>query len=196
MSQIVPIPAGVKAIIFDLDGTLVDSMPLHLAAYQYAIEPHGVTYSAEVFQSRAGMPTIETFERIRDDFGLKNFSVEEACTRKRAYFGENLDQLALIEPVAKVMRDSHGVLPMAIGTGSYRKTVEKVVNRFGLLEYISHLVTADDVQKHKPHPETFLACAELMKVDPADCVVYEDGDPGVQAAQAAGMKVVDVRGYL
>ncbi|HAA13103.1 MAG TPA: phosphatase [Cytophagales bacterium] len=196
MSQTVPLPEGAQAIIFDLDGTLVDSMPLHLRAYQYAIEPWGVTYSAEVFQSRAGMPTIQTFELIEKDYGLKNFSVQEACDRKRDFFGKNLDQLQLIDPVAEIMRSQQNKMPMSIGTGSYRKTVEKVVNLFGLLDYISHVVTADDVQQHKPHPETFLACAERMEMAPAHCVVYEDGDPGVQAALAAGMQVVDVREYL
>ena len=196
MPLTVPFPPQARAIIFDLDGTLVDSMPLHLRAYQHAIEPWGVTYSQEVFQSRAGMPTIETFERIAADYQLKDFDVDLACTRKRAYFGENLSQITLIEPVAAVMRAQLGKVPMSIGTGSYRKTVEKVVGLFGLNQYMDYIVTADDVQQHKPHPETFLQCAERMGIAPAHCVVYEDGDPGVNAALAAGMQVVDVREHL
>lgn len=196
MSQIVPLPSGVKGIIFDLDGTLVDSMPLHLQAYQHAIEPWGVTYSAEVFQSRAGMPTIATFEHIARDCGVEHPDIEQACIRKRAFFGENLHKIQLIEPVAAIMRESHGNIPMAIGTGSYRKTVEKVIGLFQLDEFIKTVVTADDVSNHKPAPDTFLQCAERMQLSPADCVVYEDGDPGVEAALAAGMQVVDVRKHL
>lgn len=196
MKQLVPVPQGVKGIIFDLDGTLVDSMPLHLEAYNFAVAPYGISYTQEVFQSRAGMPTIATFERIAEDHGIADMDIELACARKREFFGQNLEKITLIEPVADVMRRSHGNIPMAIGTGSYRKTVDKVVNLFGLLDYIGHVVTADDVTRHKPEPETFLKCAQLLGIAPADCVVYEDGDPGVQAAIAAGMQVVDVRDHL
>jgi len=100
-----------------------------------------------------------------------------------------------IEPVIALVQKYHGKMPMSVGTGGHREAVEKTLEIIGLRKYFDILVTANDVTKHKPHPETFLRCAELMNVAPAECEVFEDGDLGIEAARRAGMIATDVRGW-
>jgi beta-phosphoglucomutase-like phosphatase (HAD superfamily) len=98
-----------------------------------------------------------------------------------------------IEPVTALVQKYFGKMPMSVGTGGHREAVEKTLEIIGIRDYFDIIVTANDVKHHKPHPETFLRCAELMGVDPADCEVFEDGDLGIKAARRAGMKATDVR---
>lgn len=197
MSQIkVPVPSNVKGLIFDLDGTLIDSMPLHYEAYNHCLSPWNIDYSMELFLSRGGIPTRDTLLMIAQENKIQNFDLDKALTLKRAFVDDNLDKITLIEPVFEIVKEYHGKLPMSIGTGSNRATVNEMFERFGLGQYISHVVTATEVSNYKPDPETFLKCAELMGVTPADCVVYEDGAPGMEAAKTAGMSVIDVTKYL
>jgi beta-phosphoglucomutase-like phosphatase (HAD superfamily) len=100
-----------------------------------------------------------------------------------------------IEPVIALVQKYYGKMPMSVGTGGHREAVEKTLEIIGLRKYFDILVTANDVTKHKPHPETFLRCAELMNVAPAECEVFEDGDLGIEAARRAGMIATDVRGW-
>ncbi|MBE0668196.1 MAG: HAD-IA family hydrolase, partial [Bacteroidales bacterium] len=99
------------------------------------------------------------------------------------------------EPVAALVRKYNGILPMAVGTGGHREAVEKTLEITGLRKYFDIIVTANDVEQHKPDPETFLRCAELMSVEPVFCEVFEDGDLGIEAAHRAGMIATDVRGW-
>ncbi|SHK91113.1 haloacid dehalogenase superfamily, subfamily IA, variant 3 with third motif having DD or ED [Reichenbachiella agariperforans] len=192
----IPVPAGVKGLIFDLDGTIIDSMPLHFKAYNHSLVPWDITYPHDVFLSRGGIPTRDTMHMIGEENGITDFDVEAALRRKREYVDINLHEITLIEPMMNIIRAYHGKLPMAVGTGSNRETVTRMFKMFGLGDYFEHVVTATDVSQFKPHPETFLRCAELIGIDPIDCVVYEDGKPGMVAAETAGMQVVDVTQYL
>jgi HAD superfamily hydrolase (TIGR01509 family) len=98
-----------------------------------------------------------------------------------------------IEPVTALVQKYHGKMPIAVGTGGHREAVEKTLEIIGIREYFDIIVTANDVKNHKPHPETFLRCAELMNLDPSECEVFEDGDLGIEAARRAGMIATDVR---
>jgi len=100
-----------------------------------------------------------------------------------------------IEPVAEIARKYYGKLPMAVGTGGHREAVEQTLIITGLRKYFDIIITANDVDNFKPHPETFLKCAELMNVEPEFCEVFEDGDLGLEAAQMAGMIATDVRSW-
>ena len=192
----IPIPSGVKGLIFDLDGTILDSMPLHHEGYNHALAPYGVMYPKDVFESRGGIPTRDTLKFIEGDYQIKDFDIEQALEAKRLFVEGNLDKIQLINPVFDIIKAYQNKLPMAVGTGSNRKVVNELFDKFKLSKYITHVVTATEVTYYKPHPETFLKCAELIGVEPKDCVVFEDGKPGMQAAEAAGMKVVDVTKYL
>ncbi len=194
--MVVKIPDDVSGLIYDLDGTLIDSMPVHYQAYNAGLEPYNVVYPKEVFLSRAGIPTIDTLKMIERDYQIPNFNIEEVLERKRKYLKDNLERVKLIDPVFDIVKQYHKVLPMSIGTGSHRSMVDRVVSQLGINKYIDIVVTADDVKRHKPYPDTFLKCADLMKIDPKECLVFEDGVPGIKAAEEAGMKVIDVREFL
>lgn len=190
------VPSDAKGLIFDLDGTIIDSMPLHYDGYNHALVPYEVHYSVDLFHSRGGIPTRDTLQMIAEENQLNNFNIEQALEEKRSFVEQNLDRIRLIAPVLDTIKAYHTKLPMAVGTGSNRKVVDQLFERFSLGQYFNHVVTASDVTHFKPHPETFLKCASLIDIKPEDCVVYEDGLPGMQAARAAGMKVIDVTKYL
>ena len=104
-------------------------------------------------------------------------------------------KVKVVEPVVKIVKEQYGKLPMAIGTGGRRKTVERTLEVIDFFKYFDHIITADDVKNHKPDPETFVKCSDLMKVAPANILVFEDGDLGIEAAIKAGMNPVDVRSW-
>lgn len=192
----IPIPKGVKGLIFDLDGTILDSMPLHHEGYNHALAPYGIDYPKEVFESRGGIPTKDTMKMIEVDYQIENFDLTTALEAKKEFVESHLDRIRLIEPVFEIIKDYHGKLPMSVGTGSNRMVVDELFDRFSLNRYFTHVVTATEVTNYKPHPETFLKCAELMDVQPEDCVVFEDGKPGMQAARSAGMQIIDITKYV
>ncbi|MGL1885456.1 MAG: HAD-IA family hydrolase [Reichenbachiella sp.] len=186
------IPAGIKGLIFDLDGTILDSMPLHYKGYLHGLSQWNVHYPEEVFYTRGGIPTKTTFEMIAEENNIQNFDIEKALQLKREFVDTQLDKITLVTHVMDVIKEYHGKLPMAVGTGSNRNTVDHMFEMHGLGEYFEHVVTATEVSHHKPHPETFLKCAELIAIAPKDCIVFEDGKPGMVAAESAGMQVIDI----
>ncbi len=183
-----------KGLIFDLDGTLADTMPIHYIAWKNTAAHYGIDFSPELFASLAGIPVYPTVEKLNELFG-KNINPKEMGDLKEAEFEKNMHLTPEIKIVAELVRQYHGKLRMAIGTGGSRKLSMKTLGIIGLQDYIDIMVTSEDVQNFKPHPETFLKCAELMGVEPQYCEVFEDGVLGMQAAKTAGMMVVDVTQY-
>lgn len=183
-----------KALIFDLDGTLADTMPLHYIAWKNASAKHGIDFTTELFSQLAGIPLYPTVEKLNQLFG-KSIDPRELGDDKEAEFENNMHNTPEIKVVADLVRKYHGKLPMALGTGGSRRLAMKTLGIIGLQDYFDILVTSEDVSHYKPHPETFVKCAELMGVDPVDCEVFEDGILGIQAAKSAGMMVVDVTQY-
>jgi beta-phosphoglucomutase family hydrolase len=183
-----------KGLIFDLDGTLADTMPIHYIAWKNAAARYGIDFSPELFAQLAGIPVYPTVEKLNEIFG-KNIDPQEMGDLKEAEFEKNMHLTPEIKIVTDLVRQHHGKLPMAIGTGGSRHLSMKTLGIIGLQDYINILVTSEDVKNFKPHPETFLKCAELIGVAPEDCEVFEDGVLGMQAAKTAGMMVVDVTQY-
>lgn len=188
----ITINADIKALIFDVDGTLADSMPVHLASWKEVGEKHGFYYTREDLERYAGMSGQEIVGVISDKFGLQ-LDFDRIVEEKEAAFLENLDQVKPIHPVVRLLEDYRGRLPLAAGTGGVRRVATQILDSIGVLNKIDTLVAADDVKKHKPHPDTFLKCAEALGVPPQRCMVFEDAELGFQAARNAGMHVVDVR---
>lgn len=184
-----------KGLIFDLDGTVVDSMPVHFIAWKLTAREHGFEYTEELFYGLAGMPTHKIVPVVNERLGL-NLDPEKFSRRKEELFLENLKEVKPIEPVADIVRRYHGKLPMSIGTGGKKYIAELTLKKIGFDGFFNAIVSADDVENHKPFPDTFLKCAELMKVEPRNCQVFEDGDMGILAAERAGMLVTDIRSYL
>lgn len=194
MSKILEVAPEIKGLIFDLDGTIADTMPIHYVAWRNAAARYGIDFSVELFEKLAGIPLYKTVEKLNELFN-KNIDPQEMGDAKEAEYEASMHLAQPIEPVMDVIRQYHGKLPMAVGTGGCRYLSEKVMRIIGVDQYINKLVSADDVGKHKPHPETFLKCAELIGVKPEDCLVFEDGILGMQAAKAAGMQAVNVTDY-
>lgn len=192
----IPIPIDTKVLIFDFDGTLVDSMPLHFEAYNFCLKPYGIQYNKSTFLSRGGIPDRETLQMIAQENQINNFDLEEALEQKRKFVDNHLDKIRLIEPIMDIIREYHNQLPLALGTGTDRETVDRLFEILDLKKYFSVSVTATEVSHYKPHPETYLRCAELLKVSPGHCFVFEDGAPGIQAAKSAGMSVVDINAFI
>ncbi|MBS3808477.1 MAG: beta-phosphoglucomutase family hydrolase [Bacteroidales bacterium] len=188
----ITINEDIKALIFDVDGTLADSMPVHLESWKEVGEKHGFYYTREDLERYAGMSGQEIVGVISDKFALQ-LDPDRIVEEKEAAFLKNLDQVKPIHPVVRLLEDYRGRLPVAAGTGGFRRVATQILDSIGVLDKIDTLVAADDVKKHKPHPDTFLKCAEVLGIAPQHCMVFEDAELGFQAARNAGMHVVDVR---
>ncbi len=183
-----------KGLIFDLDGTLADTMPIHYIAWKNAAARYGIDFTTELFMELAGIPLYPTVEKLNQIFG-KNIDPIEMGDRKETEFEKNMHLTPEIKIVTDLVRAYHGKIPMAVGTGGARRLALKTLETIGLKDYFEVIVSYEDVTNYKPHPETFLKCAEQMGVNPVDCEVFEDGRLGIAAAQTAGMMVVDVTEY-
>jgi len=190
----IEINGNIRALIFDVDGTLADSMPVHLESWQEVGKRYGFDYSQGDLERYAGMSGQEIVEIINEKNGL-SLDLDKIAHEKEAAFLRNLDQVRPIEPVVKVLEDFYGRLPIAAGTGGYRRVATRILQNIGIWDRIDVLVASDDVVRHKPHPDTFLKCAESLGVRAESCLVFEDAELGFRAAKAAGMQVVDVRPY-
>ena len=179
--KIIEVDKKAKGLIFDMDGTLADSMPVHFLAWKLTALEHGFVYTEELFYGLAGMPTHKIVPVVNERLGLSLDPVKFS-RRKEELFLENLKD--------------DGKLPMSIGTGGKKHIAELTLKMIGFDGWFDAIVSADDVTNHKPFPDTFLKCAELMKVEARYCQVFEDGEMGLLAAEKAGMIATDVRLYL
>ncbi len=180
-----------KGLIFDIDGTISDTMSIHLIAYQETAAEYGFEITPELFFSMSGIPAYQTSVLLKEKFGL-DFDPQEFADKKEYHFLQNIYKAEPIKPVIKIIREYTGKLPMACGTGGTRFYAKKTLELAGVLDNFEHIVTAEDVENHKPHPDTFLKAAELIGVDPEYCQVFEDSPLGIRAAETAGMMATDV----
>ena len=180
-----------KAFIFDLDGTLADTMPLHFEAWTKTAEIMNLEFSLDFLKSCAGMPSYKIINLLNEK---NNHSIDpqEFSTLKEEYFTKEMHRIKKITAVTDLVYKHHGKIPMAVGTGGKRSIATETMQILDLDKYIPILVSADDVTNHKPEPETFLKCAELMGVAPKNCQVFEDAVLGFEAAKKAGMMLTDV----
>lgn len=181
--------------IFDLDGTLIDTMPLHYRAWDAAMRRHGLTETLDedFFYSMGGVPTVRVAEMIGQRYGLKidPHAVEHT---KELLFLEQLGDVRRIEPVVEFARRAAKTHPVSIATGGQREIALPAIKAAGLDGLFQIVVTPRDVAsgRGKPAPDMFLLAAQKMGVPPGKCLVFEDAEPGIRAALAAGMKVVRV----
>ena len=183
-----------KGLIFDIDGTICDTMPVHFIAWRETAAEQGIEFTTELFLEVTGIPALQTSEYLKDKF-KGDFDVVEFTRLKEERFELNMHKAKPIEPVIKIIRENKGLLPMACGTGGSQYLAWKTLEIAGVKDCFDHVVAAEDVINHKPFPDTFLKAAELIGVEPSDCEVFEDGELGLQAAIAAGMMCVDVKPY-
>ena len=186
------LPSGTfKAYLFDCDGTIANSMPLHYIAWQKALGEHGAEFPEDIFYQWGGMPAAEIIRTLAEQQGL-NMPVEDVEHRKEQLYYELLPRLEAVPEVLEHIDLNHGRLPMAVVSGSTRESVTKSLELLRLLDKFDTLVCAGDYTRSKPDPEPFLVAAQRLNVAPADCLVFEDTEMGIQAATAAGMAAVKV----
>ena len=180
------------ALIFDCDGTLTDSMPVHYLCWQKTMRSHGIEFGEERFYALGGMPSDKIVELLTGEAGLRLDCKAIAAQKERAF----LDTLHLLEPiqaVVEIARQNRGKRKMAVASGGFRHVIEMQLRQVGILDWFDALVTAEDTPRHKPEPDVFLEAARRLAAQPANCLVYEDSDLGIEAARRAGMQWVDVR---
>jgi beta-phosphoglucomutase family hydrolase len=188
------IPAGEFAgYIFDCDGTLVDTMPLHYRAWNDAMKQAGLQgeLSEELFYSLGGVPTRKVAETFARHYGL-TINADHVFHAKETRFLEMRSEMKHIKPVVDFARRMHGQAPMSVASGGPRDVVHHTLELMKLKELFPVVVTPEDVEHGKPAPDMFLLAAKKMGVPPEQCLVFEDAEPGFRAAEAAGMKWVRV----
>jgi beta-phosphoglucomutase family hydrolase len=188
------IPKGdFSAYIFDLDGTLVDTMPVHYLAWQAAFRKEGLRgrLDEDYFYELGGVPSRKVAALLGAHHGLR-VDPERVSLEKEEIYKDSGVKLATIAPVIEFARRAKRNHPIAIASGGTRDVVASTLGKAGLRELFPVIVTADDVAHGKPAPDMFLLAAKLMGVPPESCLVFEDGEPGIKAAEAAGMKWVFV----
>ncbi len=183
------------AAIFDCDGTLADTMPLHYQAWTASLAPHGVPFAEDMFYEWGGVTTRDIVLRLNALHGsaLDPDAFTHAKEEAYALLIPQVKVLALIEAEVKRL---HGKCPLVVASGGLRPIIESTLDTIGLRAYFDAVVTSEDVARGKPEPDIFLRAAERAGVAPADCVVYEDSPSGLEAARRAGMRAVDVRPYV
>ena len=186
------LPAGAfRAYLFDCDGTIVDSMPLHYIAWKSALAEWGCAFDEKLFYSWGGKPVDEIISTLNRMNGL-NMPVEAVGQRKENLYFDLLPQLKAIPEVVEHIDAQHGRIPFAVVSGGRRSSVVRSLTTLNLLDKFDTIVGADDYTNSKPAPDAFLLAAARLGVAPQDCLVFEDTDLGIQAATAAGMASVKV----
>ena len=185
----------IKGIIFDCDGTLADTMPLHWRAWQAIAQRHRLRFPQERFYALGGVPTRDILKMLSHEQGVPIDPVSVAHEKEAEY----LPLISQVEPVnivVGVARQHHGRIPLAVASGGTKKIITQVLEHLAIARLFDAIVTSEDVTRQKPAPDIFLEAARRIGVAPEFCRAYEDTDLGLQAIRAAGMEAVDVRKLL
>jgi beta-phosphoglucomutase family hydrolase len=180
-----------KAYLFDCDGTIADSMPLHYLAWKKALGEWGCDFDEDLFYSWGGLSVAKIISLLNEERGL-NMPVAEVEHRKESLYYELLPQLTAVPEVLEHIEAMYGRIPFAVVSGSTRESVTASLTALKLLDRFETMVCAGEYKKGKPDPELFLIAAERLGVAPQDCLVFEDAELGIQGATAAGMASVRV----
>ena len=180
-----------RAYLFDCDGTIADSMPLHYNAWTEVLADWNCVYEEDLFYSWGGKPVRKIISDLNKIHGLK-MPVEAIATRKESLYLEQIPLLKAIPEVLEHIEAEHGRIPFAVVSGSTRDSVVGSLTVLGLMDKFDAIVSADDYKHGKPAPDGYLLAAERLGVAPADCLVFEDTEMGIEAATAAGMASVKV----
>jgi beta-phosphoglucomutase-like phosphatase (HAD superfamily) len=185
----------IKGIIFDCDGTLADTMPLHWRAWQVIAARHRLHFPMDRFYSLGGVPSRDILKMLSAEQGLPLDHLAVAREKEAEY----LPLIAQVEPINAVVgvaRENYGKLPLAVASGGTQKSIGQVLDHLDIRHLFQAIVTSEEVAHQKPAPDIFLEAARRLGVPPQFCRAYEDTDLGLEAIRAAGMEPVDVRRLL
>lgn len=186
------LPAGpFRAYLFDCDGTIVDSMPLHYVAWKAALAEWNCPFDEDLFYAWGGRPVTAILSSLNEMNGLQ-MPLEIVAKRKEEHYYDQISTLQAIPEVVEHIEASHGVIPFAVVSGSRRNSVVSSLERLNLLDKFDTIVCAEDYKNGKPAPDGFLLAAERLGIAPQDCLVFEDTALGIEAATLAGMASVMV----
>jgi beta-phosphoglucomutase len=180
----------IRTVIFDMDGVIIDTEPIHHHAFLTQFAELGITVPNALYASFLGSSTRNVFQQLKQEFDLPQ-TVEELLLRKRAIFNHTFDHdagLDLLPGVRVLIEDlqRHGV-ELVVASSASNATIARVFNRFGLTPYFTHIISGEDFAQSKPNPAIFLHAAALAETPVAECIVIEDSANGVAAAKAAGI---------
>ena len=182
-----------RGFIFDLDGTLIDSMPHHIRAWIAVGAEHGFKVNPDDIYAWGGISSLDVVDRLKKQ-GCNAGDPDAFVARKVALYREHINEVKLFQNVFSIMKGAHERgCKCAIASGTQRKNAIDTIAIHDLKAYVDALVTAEDVRKHKPDPETFLKAANQLELPPEECVVFEDGRLGIEAAIAGGFDCVEVK---
>lgn len=180
----------IQTVIFDMDGVIVDTEPVHHYAYNQHFKQLNIDVSPEMYASFTGSSTKNTYSIIKAHFGLEE-SIETLVRAKRDFFNDafdNKEDLFLLDGVEHLIKDLHSNgMQLVLASSSANETIERIFNRFNLHQYFTFKVSGEDFPKSKPHPAIFLKAAELAQTAVEHCIVIEDSTNGIQAAKSAGI---------
>jgi beta-phosphoglucomutase-like phosphatase (HAD superfamily) len=185
----------IKGIIFDCDGTLADTMPLHWQAWQVIAQRHRFHFPEQRFYALGGVPSRDILKLLKLEQQLEINPIAVALEKEEAYL-PLLPQVCPIQAVVEIARQHRGQTPLAVASGGNLPVIEKVLHHLGIREWFVAVVTSEAVVHQKPAPDIYLEAARRIGVEPRFCRAYEDTDLGLQAIRTAGMEAVDVRELL
>jgi len=186
----IKIPEGdFAAYIFDCDGTLGDTMPLHYRAWCAVLKDQDLDFPEAFFYELGGVPTERVVEILNERHGSA-MPVQETARLKEELYLKGIEGILPIEPVVAIVNQVYGKLPIAVASGGHRRIVTRTLTCLGILDKFDTIVCAEDYRNGKPHPDPFLTAAERLGVVAGKCLVFEDTNTGIQAARAAGMQWV------
>lgn len=188
----ITIEPHIQALIFDCDGTLADSMPLHYEAWQETTADLGGHFPEQLFYDTAGVHSEEITRILNKQCGY-NFDPQNTAADKEARFAQKIAHIQPVEPVIAIAKKYRDRRPMAVGSGGELPMVNRILDSIGMAGFFDTIVTAEQVPNGKPAPDIFLEAARRMNIEPQYCQVFEDGDSGIEAAHNAGMVVTDIR---
>ena len=184
--------AAADGLVFDCDGTLADTMPLHYIAWRDTLNRYDLEFGEDMFYSMAGQPTVNIVRVLLKEQGISG-SAESIAGEKETAFLNVLSQVEPIEPIVSIARKYRDSKKMGVGSGSNETVVLQILEHIGLTDFFDAVVGAEATERHKPEPDVFLEVARRIGVEPAKCRVYEDADLGIEAARRAGMSCFDIR---
>lgn len=186
------IPDHIQGLIFDCDGTLADTMPLHWQSWEEVAARHRFHFTEPRFYALAGIPSRDIVRQLNVEQGLALDPLTVVRDKEQTYLAK-LEQVGPIDLIVRLARSQEGRRPMAVASGGSRRVIERVLDHLGLRPLFQAVVTNEDVTRQKPAPDIFLEAARRLGLPPQSCRAYEDADLGLEAIRAAGMEAVDVR---